>query len=301
MDMDVDSVPGNGVYNETSDITLFEVPYDDTAKIRATVYNAGGNPVRGIDIDWFSDLTGDTITFLAGTSEMTDINGQAIAYVKVNPNSLRGETHLNIMATAGNGAANMVTLFLRPVTVDAAASYVTAKSTVVDVGGTTDITAIVMLNTGQPAPDGITVNFTTTCGTVTPFAQTSAGKATATFTAPSTVPAGGTCTVTASVSGTVIGSVNITIKAKLQVIPTSTTVAPSGTATYTIIGGVPPYSVFTSHPGITTVTPTTVTTSGGTFEVTNSLAAPCTDTTVTITVLDAIGATATADYKIDCP
>ncbi|MFN3481092.1 MAG: Ig-like domain-containing protein, partial [Thermodesulfovibrionales bacterium] len=226
MDMDVDSVPGNGTFNETSDFILFENASDDTFKVRTTVYDAGGVPVPGTSVNW--SASHGEVTFVR-TDLMTNSQGWAEGVFKVEPSSIRNtETTINIMAYAGNDAANMVTLFLRPVVIDRNTSYVTAASTVVDVGKTTNITAVVMLSTGHPAPDGVTVNFTTTCGTVTPFAQTTGGVAQATFTAPTTVPAGGTCTVTASVSGTEIGSVTITIKAPLKVIPDSATVDPGG-------------------------------------------------------------------------
>lgn len=314
MDMDVDSVPGNGIYNEPSDLILFEPPPspDDTFEVLATVRNAGGVPVAGESVTWSAS---HSEVKTVRTETTTNINGQAKGVFQVTPSSIRNtETHINIMAYADNGAANMVTLFLRPVVVDPTTSSVTANPTIVDTSGTSTITAVVMLNTGAWAPDGTTVNFTASCGTVTPFAQTTGGVATATFTAPSTP---GTCTVTAKVGGVTIGSVDILVKAKLQVIPASQTVAggsscaaTSQSATYTIIGGVAPYNVSTSHPTNTSFTAptagdsTTVSASGGTFTIAYDVTltgSPPSDTTVTITVVDAVGTTATADFKIDCP
>ncbi len=100
-------------------------------------------------------------------------------------------------------------------------------------------------------------------------------------------------------------------------IPASQTVAGGAScaasgqsATYTIIGGVAPYNVSTSHPTNTSFAAptagdsTTVSTSGGTFTIAYDVVlagSPPSDTTVTITVVDAVGTTATADFMIDCP
>lgn len=295
MDLDVDSVPGNGIYNELSDFTLFEVPFDNTVVVRATVRNAGGLRVAGVDVSWSADLTGDNIEFLAGTETITDLNGEARAVVKIKPESIRNtETHVNIMASAGNGAANMVTIFLNPVVIDTAESFLSANPSIVDIGGTSDITAVVILNTGAFAPNGTTVNFTTTCGTITPFGQTTDGVATAEFTAPSTP---GTCTVTGKVEGVVIGSVDILVIVPLSVLPPSQTIdgVAGGTVTFTIFGGVPAYTIASSNPLFPPV-PATVTASGGTFTVTVPANTPT--TTVTYTIRDQRGQTVTATLNI---
>lgn len=304
MSLDVDSVPGNGIFNETSDFTLFNPPPnpDNTVLILATVFNAGGVPLAGESILWFSDLTLDNVTFLAnGTTFTTDNNGQARAVVQVTPESIRNtETHLNIMAFANNGAANMVTLFLSPITVSAARSSITATPAVVAPDGTSTITATIILNTGNPAPDGTTVNFTTTCGTVDPFAQTTGGIATATFTAPSTQ---GTCTVTGRVAGVNIGSVDIAVTTALTVVPSSyPAVAGAGGAfTFTITGGAPPYIITSSNPSAVFDSAAgdgvwNVAASGGTF-IANVSATAC-PSSVTLTVSDSLGATKTATITI---
>jgi len=318
MRLDVDSVPGNGNsltfvgYDEPSDFILFEPPPtpDDSVEVLATVFDAGGVSVGGgMGVSWSSS---HTEAGFVRTETATNVNGQAKAVVKVTPISIRDtETHVNIMASADNGAANMVTLFLRHVIVSSVT--VTAKPTIVDTGGTSTITAIVMLNTGSPAPTGTSVSFTATCGTVIPFAQTdSNGMATSTYTAPSVVPAGNICTVTATVGGK-SGSVDITIKSKLTLMPSSVTLHAGASQTYTITGGVAPYSAFSSDPTNAPVSPVT-TSAPFTFTLGPIVGGiggictydpgppivPCT-ATVTITVQDATGATATATVNVINP
>ncbi len=299
MDMDVESVPGNGIDNEKSDFTLFENSEDDTVEILATVNNAGGKPVGGgWGVIWSRSHTEATWVW---TETSTNVSGQAKAVVKVEPSSIRNtETHVNIMAYAANGAANMVTLFLRPVVPDPSTSYLTANPSVVDVNGNSTISAVVMLNTGARAPDGTAVNFKVECnkpgsnektdfpGIVTPFAQTTGGVAQAVFTAP---PVPAVCTVSGKVAGVSIGSVKITVKAALTIMPSTQTVTGGATATFTIFGGVAPYTVLSSHPSVASPS-----LSGTTITVTTSVVSA--DVDATITVRDALGATATAILKI---
>jgi hypothetical protein len=302
MSLEVDSVPGNGTL-DASDYILFSPPPtpDDTVLILATVLDAGGFPVPGQSIQWFYDLTGDTVTFLAGTENITDENGEARAVVQVAPESIRNtETHLSIMAYAGNGAANMVTLFLEPVFVSSIA--VSAKPQVIAPNGTSTITTIVILNTGAPAPDGTAVSFATAgCGTVEPFAQTTGGIAEAEFTAPSEVPAGNICTVTATAAGK-SGSVPVTVRLALKVSPTSATIcensnacsAGTDTATFTITGGVPPYAFTSDNTAV--ISSSTVT--GNSFTVNANNDSIGADTTVTLTITDSSDGVATATVKV---
>jgi len=306
MRLDVDSVPGNGNpstfvgYNETSDFRLFESATDDTAEVLATVYDAGGVAVAGETVTWSSSHTEATFT---RTETTTNVNGQAVAVVKVTPASIRNtETHVNISAYAGNDAANMVTLFLQPVVIDATTSSITAQPSVVNTGGTSTITVMVRLNTGAYAPDGTTVNFTTTttCGTVTPFAQTTSGKATATYTAPSTP---GTCTVTATAGGVTIGSVTITVTTALTVLPSSVTIdndSEPASLTFTIFGGIAPYNLYvtSTNLGITVTVPATVAASGTSFTATIGAIADGVTGTVTISIRDQAGTTVTATITV---
>jgi hypothetical protein len=307
MSLDVDSVPDTHIppiFNEIpDDFTLFSPPPtpDDTVLILATVFDAAGVSVPGQSISWLSDLTGDNVTFLAGTENITDLYGQARAIVRVAPESIRDtETHLSIMAYAGNGAANMVTLFLEPVFVSSIA--VSAKPQVIAPNGTSTITTIVILNTGAPAPDGTAVSFATAgCGTVEPFAQTTGGIAEAEFTAPSEVPAGNICTVTATAAGK-SGSVPVTVRLALKVSPTSATIcensnacsAGTDTATFTITGGVPPYAFTSDNTAV--ISSSTVT--GNSFTVNANNDSIGADTTVTLTITDSSDGVATATVKV---
>jgi len=300
MDMDVDSVPGNGVFNENDDFILFQNASDDTFKVRATVYNAGGVPVAGESVEWSASHSEVTSV---RTDPYTNTNGQAEGVFKVQPSSIRNtETTINIMAYAGNGAANMVTLFLRPVTVSSSLSSVTANPDVVDLGGSSTITANVMLNTGSPAPDGTTVNFTATCGTVTPFAQTTGGVAKATFTAPKEET---TCTVSAKVGGSTVGSTSITVRpANLLITPGTLTVCTAGKYTFTIRGGTPPYTTVSDTPSKACnssdddCVDTTDTGSWSGSSITVTIPATATPGDVKLTAYDSNGKTATATIAI---
>lgn len=298
MDMDVDSLSdGNEIYNEVSDFNIFENDNDDTVEVLATVRDAGGVPVPGESVTWFADHT--EVTFVRKES-YTNIHGQAKAVVQVSPSSIRNtETHINIMAYAGNGAANMVSLFLKPIVPDPARSSITADPTIVEMGGTSTITVVVMTNLGVPAPDNTIVNFTTTCGRLLSFAPTTTGGiATTTFTAPLTA---GTCTVSARVAGVPLGSVDITVRA-MRVEPSSATIcendstcsAGTDSATFTIYGGKAPYIVTSSNSAV--IPGQSV--AGNTFTVNATNNSITTDTTVTLTVQDSAGNSATASVTV---
>jgi len=90
---------------------------------------------------------------------------------------------------------------------------VSAASTTLQPGGTTEVAAVVTEEAGTPVQNGTTVYFSTTSGTVEPAsAQTSGGVARVTFTAGS---AAGTAKVTAfsgrAESGVPANTVDITI------------------------------------------------------------------------------------------
>jgi hypothetical protein len=305
MNMSVDSVPGNGIFNEANDLILFNPPPapDDTVEILATVLDAGGVPVGGgVAVAWDSDHKNDPTTNPTGevhfirADSQTDVFGQAQAIIQVTPESIRDtDTLVNVMASAGNGAAGMVTLFLRPVVVSSVT--VSADPQTVEVGGDSTITAVVALNTGAHAPDGTTVGFTTSCGTVTPFAQTVGGVATATFTAPQKV---GTCTITVTAGG-VSGTTDVVVTVPLSVQPDTQTVLGGNDAVFTIFGGIPGYTVTSSDPAVafngTAGSGTwTVASAGDTFTV--KTIAVTKDTDVTLTVRDAVGTTVTATLTV---
>ncbi len=275
----------NGIYNEPGDFILFETPDDNQVTIRATL-TVGGVPVSGSLITFGSDTAEGT--FPLGNTVHTDMNGQASVLVKVDPTVLRNfNTVLNITASADDGAANIVSLFLSPVLVDTVSA--TADPQTIDSGATSTISAQVSTTAGNNAPDGTAVNFTTTAGSVTPFSQTTAGIATATFTAP-TLSAGGfnlQATITAATGGK-SGTAKVTIVAPPAPTPAPTptptpvpalTVNPPGasiscggaTATFFVTGGVPPYTATVTSGPVTITTSATIQTSGGSFSVTSAV------------------------------
>jgi len=266
MSLGVDSVPGNGIYNENEDLILFHPPPDpdNTVEILTTVFDAGGVPVPGQLVTWSADHT--EVVFLR-TEEVTNVFGEAKAIVKVVPESLRdSDTNVNIMAFAGNGAANMRSLFLKPVAVENIT--VSANPQTVDSGGTSTITANATTKAGTPVPDGTTVSFTTNNGGIEPFAQTTGGIAIAEYTAP-TVNVKSTAQITASIGAIFdIVDINIAGPKPLSVTPpVKIDGAIGGIATFTVSGGTPAYTIASNDPAFPPV-PTIVATSGGTFKVT---------------------------------
>ncbi len=292
MSLDVNSVPGNSTYNENSDFNIFETATDDTVEVLATIFDAGGVPVSGgWGVSWATSHA--EAVFVRAETE-TNVFGQAKAVIQVIPASIRDtETHVNISAFAANGSFNMVTLFLQPVVVSPSVllgglSSLSAVPTTVAPSGTSALTAVVKLSTGTAAPDGTTVNFTTTCGTVTPFSQTTGGVAPGTFTAPL---AEGTCTVTGTVAGVEIGSVDILVARALSVFPTTGTIIVGDTKTFAVSGGTAPYSVASSD-----TTKATVTVSGGVVSVVGVAAGAA-----TVSVRDSVGATVTVTITVINP
>jgi len=320
LDADADS---DSTYNEPSDYTLFENnnASDNQVLMRATVYSKFGQRVFGSTVRFGADFpykvgssttcsdgtTSCSVTFPDGNSKITDSSGEASVRVQVDPVVRNITTILNITAVADNGAANVYSLFLEPIIINSVT--VTANPSSVAPSGTSTISAVVRLNTGSPAPDNTAVAFVAECGTVTPFAQTTGGIATATFTAPPTVPAPPTCKVTATSAG-VNNFANITISSALTVLPATQTLnGPSGGAvSYIISGGIAPYTVTSSDPfsacnstdadcsDAEDYVPWTVTASGGIFTVTvpvNTAAK-----SITLSVRDLVGATASATLAI---
>ncbi len=282
LELDVDG-DGDGIYNEASDLILFENANDRQVNIRATVRNSFGQLVPGVTVIFGSDFpykiggletcsdgtSTCEVEFPLGNTATTDFNGRAFVIMQVNPETLRSLTAvLNITADADNGAFNMTSLFLNPVTVSSV--VVGAAPTRVASGGSSTINATVTTNLGTPVPDGTTVNFTSSGGTVaTPFAQTTDGKATTSVAGP-TLTAGSsdvTVSVTAS-SGGVSGSTSFVVTAPagnttdrricFRLIRGDAALANvNGVAgakqTYTITGGTTPYTVTYSCTNVATV------------------------------------------------
>jgi adhesin/invasin len=298
--LDVDG-NNNGIYNEPSDYILFETPDDNEVLIRATL-KSGGAPVAGSLITFGADTVEGT--FPLGNTAVTNNDGQASVLVKVDPIVLRNfNTVLNITAVSDYGAANIVSLFLEPVTVNTVS--VTADSTTIDSGGTAAISALVSTTAGSTVPDGTAVDFAATSGNVTPFSQTTDGVATATFTAP-TLAAGSSdrqVRITAS-SGGKSGSVTVTVVAPQQaltVVPGTITVVSdptkTGTAKFTISGGTGSYTTTSSDPSkVYNGTVNNGVWTGSTVTATIAIDAAPGD--VTLTVTDSSGATTTATVTI---
>jgi hypothetical protein len=299
---------GDTVYNEPTDYTLFENDNDNKVVVRATVFSKFGQRVSGVSVQFGADST--EATFPNGNTATTNSDGEAFTLVQVDPAAIRDlETFINITASASNGAANIYTLYLLPVTISSVT--VNANPSVLAPNATSAISAAVKLNTGGPPPDSSAVGFVADCGTVTPFALTTSGLATATFTAPSTVPAPPLCIVTARIAGqeghTIPG---ITISSALNVQPGTQTLngLSGGTVSYIISGGVAPYTV-TSSDRFSACNSTdpdcsdaedsgtwTVSASGGIFTVTvpvNTAAK-----SITLSVRDLVGTTASATLTI---
>lgn len=297
---------GDTVYNEPTDYTLFENDNDNKVVVRATVFSKFGQRVSGVSVQFGADST--EASFPNGSTATTNSDGEAFTLVQVDPAAIRDlGTFINITASASNGAANIYTLYLLPVTISAVT--VTANPTVAAPDKTSTITAAVTLNTGAPAPDGTAVGFVADCGTVTPFALTTGGVATATFTAPSSVPAPPVCKVTATVAG-VSNFANITISSALNVQPDTQSINGlfGGSVSYIISGGVAPYTV-TSSDRFKACNSTdadcsdaedsgtwTVSASGGVFTVTVPLGTASQD--ITLSVRDLVGATVSATLTI---
>ena len=302
--------------------TLFEHPNDNQSNIFAVVFDRFGFPASGSVVTFGADFpfrvgadptatcsdgsTTCSVSFPNGRTGTTNSSGQTSTLVQVDPTSLRNsDTVLNITATADNGAVNLTSLLLKPVTISGADSTLSASPEVVEVGQTSTVTAGVVLNTGAPTFDNTAVNFLTTCGSIDPFALTTGGIATATFTAPAAVPVSGICTVSASAAGVPIGpgtppKVDITITTGLAVVPETQNIdgLAGGTATFTIFGGLPGYTVTSDNVSFPPSTGT-VGASGGTFTVTVPASTPT--TTVVYTIRDQAGTTVTATLEIGAP
>ncbi len=299
----------NGIYDEPDDFVLFQGAGDDSVLVRATVY-LFGEALPGASITFTADDPDASFPGGVDTNDdkipdrkvsTTDSAGQAYATVKVEPTTItNASVVMNVQAATASiyvpefdnyfSGAGLVSIFLEPVVIGQIDLY--AAPTVVSVDGTSTLTIGVSLNTGTPAPDGTSVQLTTTCGAIdTPFVQTKDGNGSAKFTAPSTP---GTCTVTATVGG-VSDSVSITVNSDLQITGPTTISEVNGSAAFSVNGGTSPYSITfgrgagDTNPIFTESSPfsggsLTLTTNGDCTKITS-------DTSITVTVTDNVGAT----------
>ena len=242
----------NDTYDEPADFELFKTSSDNQRTIKAVLRDGYGRPLSGKSVTFGSDSPNE-VSFLNTNPAMTNNNGEAFMLIQVNPAIITDFTRvLNITAQYSEGsdtAAAILTLFLDPVTVSNIS--VTANPSVVAPNGTSTIRAVVSLNTGTSAPDGSSVSFSTSCGYITPFGQTTDGVATASFTAPSVPPSPDSkCYITATIGGVSNSPLTpVTVTTALTVQPNTQSIngVIGGTATFTIYGGVAPYTVTSNN------------------------------------------------------
>lgn len=314
--LDVDG-DNDGNYNEDSDLTLFQTSNDNQVLVKATVFNEYGEKVSNITVTFGSDSK--EVTFPLGETATT-VNGEASVLIQVDPSVLRSlTTTINITAEADNGAYNMVTLFLNPVTISIT---VTASPTKVESDNESNVIATLTTSTGMPAPDETTVNFTASCGQMDPpFAQTTSGSASSKFKAPSTTK-DINCVVIAKAGGktdSVVIEV-VGVPGPLTIIPDELTVKEGDTAYFFIHNGTKPYFVDVDHDKRTNIKIGTFSTGSCTpastafpyvvdqdptvvFCVTDNNLCPAGSDNiipVTISVWDPTGSKVKATYNVDC-
>ncbi|MBI5639027.1 MAG: Ig-like domain-containing protein [Nitrospirae bacterium] len=316
----------DGVFGETSDLSLFENSSDNQVIVRATV-GGTSNPVTNSLVTFGADVPyrigsdpsvacsdGSTVcevTFPITNERTTDSNGQASVLVQVVPNTLRTfNTVVNITASADNNAFNMVSLFLNPVTVGTLT--ISANPLVVDSGGTADISAKATTSAGNPVPEGTMINFTTDVGGIDPFIATDAdGIAVASFKAPTLLAGslGALAHITASVGGRT-ATTNVVVNAPpagappappaLLIVPGTAAVSDAAcpqTVTFIISGGTPTYITTSSDPTLAVNLATGVGVwNGSTITVTVPCYGavpplPALPVTVNIDVYDSVGGT----------
>ena len=341
--LELDIIGGSG-----DPFTVFEDTTDNTVNVIGTLRTYDGQLVAGDTITFLPDvpylLGPDTtkecsnglkpceVWFPNGNTAMTDVNGQATVLMVLTPIVLTDLTRVvNITASASFiGAFNMISLFLSPVHISSIDVFANPSIVGPAAGaGTSEITAAVMTTAGIPAPDGTTVNFTSTAGSFdTPFAQTTDGVATATLNTPPvadnssinitvTASAGGVSgTTTVTAQGAVVAPPAPPAPPALAVGPATAvvlSVAPFDAITFTASGGTGPYVATsscaaavafndngagggTANDGILNGTETNFWNTSSTFVVTVPIGAAV--GTCTITVTDFVGATDTATITI---
>ena len=245
---------GNGTFDQEDDFNLFKSSSatDNQRTIKAVVKDGSGSPLANVDVTFGSDSP-DEITFDKTSPVKTNTSGEAFVNITVKPailSDLQRVLNITAQATADSTSlADIVSLYIKdPVT--ATSITISADPDAVAPGETSTILAAVKMLGSLPVPDDSAVSFETIiCGSVTPFAQTTGGVATATFTAPSIPPAGGVCQVKASIGSATPKIVDIKITTELMVQPEEQTIngVNGGKATFTIFGGVAPYTVTSTN------------------------------------------------------
>lgn len=284
---------------------LFETPTDTDANITATVTDSNGQPGFNRVVTFGSDSPAITFPFGSPTNAPvvhTNAAGKAVVLARVTPTLLTtADTMVNITASAVTDTKTIpavLSLFLKPVTINTIT--VTANPSTIPSAGTSAISAKVATTAGTPPPTGTAVNFSVSAGNITPFSATDAtGLAAATLTAPIVTTGTKTVNITAAAGGkTGQGSVLVTTAATLTVIPDTQTIgnpAVGNTAQYTIFGGTAPYTAFSAKPDLVQVA------ISGNIVTAMVASVPAVDTTVTISIFDALGATKNVTLILDVP
>lgn len=239
-------------------------------------------------------LVSFTATCGTVTASSTTTGGVAIATYTA-PLTAPVEGACRVTVTSNNITLGVVNLIIG--IIDPTKSSITATPSTIVAEETSVITVMVKNNMGNLVPNGTVVNFTASCGSVPASATTVNGVATANFKAPATPPLNRKCTVTASSSGVVVGTVDLNVNDKLTVTPASQNInrTTGGIAVFTITGGIPAYTVTADNPSFQP-NPNTVNQSGGTFSIT--VPANSTAATVTYTIKDSMDRSKTAVLQI---
>ncbi|MDA8145520.1 MAG: G1 family endopeptidase, partial [Thermaerobacter sp.] len=181
------------------------VPANGTAAsgITATVTDAAGAPLAGVTVDFAT-----TLGTLSATSATTDAQGQAQVSLT---STAAGPATVTGSAQGVSGTAQVTfTPVVSKVSVTASPSSVPANGT-----AASGITATVTDAAGAPL-SGITVDFTTTLGTLSAASATTNAQGQAQVSLTST--AAGTATVTATAQG-VSGTAQVTFTSAVQIAP----------------------------------------------------------------------------------
>jgi hypothetical protein len=242
-------------FDEPDDFIVLQDPDDNIVEVRATVEESFGGSktaVEGVIVDFFTDLPSEVSFLLGKDFDITNADGEASVFIQVTPDALRNvQTKFNILASANNGAFNIVTLFIEPVTITDIS--VTANPMRINTGSQSKITAVVTTSAGTPVPNGTTVNFSVNEGAIIPFAQTSAGAAESQYSA-SDIPGGKTITASA---GGVSGTVQIFVLAPpveppepedLVILPEVVSAFQGDIVQFQVKGGVSPYVITSTDP-----------------------------------------------------
>lgn len=249
----------------------------ETSVIKAAVETTAGNELNDILVN-FKTSCGTVDPALKATEH-------GISETKFSPPAYPGDC--TITARAGGVTGTAVVKVTLPLSV-------TPES--VNVSGTSGGTAAFTINGGFPGYT-ITRDNAAAWSAPSPATVTSMGGSFS-VTVPAGTPAGSVkYTIRDSRGTTVTATLTITAGTSLGVMPATQTVAAGigNSVTYTILGGSAPFTAFSGNPAVVTVS-----VSGATLTATVA-SVPAADTTVTLTVYDSTGKTASASLVVDVP